>query len=276
LEQLTALTSSATRPVAAFAAAGLLLFAAESFAAARRAAPPVAACPAAGSQELHLSRALAGDRFASADGSEVRLTGIVVARTAEPSRLALSALLANRRITIAPAATPRDRYGRLQGQVFADGVWIQAALLREGAALAAPDLASGPCAAMLLAAEDEARRTRRGGWYNRAFDVLSVDALMREAGRRAGTFQVFEGRVVTAAVIRGRAYLNFGEDYRRDVTVTIAPEDMREFRRQRVDPRKLAGAVVRVRGWVELFNGPNIAIATPGALEILEAAAPGQ
>jgi micrococcal nuclease len=231
----------------------------------------VAPCATAGSEDVSFGRALTGDRFATADGREVRLIGILVSRAAESARLALAAKLANRRITLAPAASPRDRYGRVQAQVFADGLWVQGALLRDGMALAAPDIASGSCAALLLAAEETARNARTGGWYDGRFDVLSVEDLMREAGRRAGTFQIFEGRVVTAAVVRGRAYLNFGDDYRRDVTVTVAPEDMRLFRRQRVDPRNLVGARLRVRGWVELFNGPNIPIATPGALEILEA-----
>jgi micrococcal nuclease len=274
LEQLTSydIKHRAFRPAAALAAAGLLLSATPTQSAApRRAAPPVASCPTAGSEQVTFARAIAGDRFATADGREIRLVGIHASRSAETARLALSARLANRRVTLAPAASPRDRYGRLQAQVFADGVWVQGDLLRNGVVLAAPDIVSDPCAAMLLLAEETARNARTGGWYDGRFDVLTVDGFMREAGRRVGTFQLFEGRVVSAAVVRGRAYLNFGDDYRRDVTVSIAPEDMRLFRRQRVDPRKLAGARLRVRGWVELFNGPNIQIATPGALEVLEA-----
>jgi hypothetical protein len=55
-----------------------------------------------------------------------------------------------------------------------------------------------------------------------------------------------------------------------DFTVTIAPLDMREFRRARFDPRMLTGKTIRVRGWLELYNGPNMQIATPGAIEVLD------
>jgi hypothetical protein len=45
---------------------------------------------------------------------------------------------------------------------------------------------------------------------------------------------------------------------------------MRNFRRAKLDPRELAGKEIRVRGWLELFNGPNVQIAVPAAIEPLE------
>ena len=50
---------------------------------------------------------------------------------------------------------------------------------------------------------------------------------------------------------------------------TIAPDDMKLFRRAGFDPRTLTGKRVRVRGWVEKRNGPQIEIADPDAIEIL-------
>ena len=76
--------------------------------------------------------------------------------------------------------------------------------------------------------------------------------------------------MVTASVTRGRAFINFGADYRTDFTVTIEPEDMRTFRQAKFDVAALAGKRVRVRGWVEFYNGPEITIATPAAIEVLE------
>jgi hypothetical protein len=51
--------------------------------------------------------------------------------------------------------------------------------------------------------------------------------------------------------------------------VTIAPEDMKSFRQARFDVKKLAGQNIRVRGWIELYNGPEIEVTTPGAIEPL-------
>ena len=54
------------------------------------------------------------------------------------------------------------------------------------------------------------------------------------------------------------------------VTVTVAPDGMKAFRQARFDVKKMAGKRVRVRGWLERFNGPEMEIATPAAIEILK------
>jgi hypothetical protein len=66
-----------------------------------------------------------------------------------------------------------------------------------------------------------------------------------------------------------RAYLNFGPDYKTDFTVTIAPTEMRLFRRAKIDPRELTGRTVRVRGWLGSYNGPEMELLTPSVLELL-------
>jgi hypothetical protein len=50
----------------------------------------------------------------------------------------------------------------------------------------------------------------------------------------------------------------------------VAPQDMKLFRQMRFDVRKLAGQHIRVRGWVELYNGPEMEIASPAAIERLD------
>ena len=67
----------------------------------------------------------------------------------------------------------------------------------------------------------------------------------------------------------GRAYLDFGPDWHTDFTVTIAPADMANFRREQVDPRLYAGKTIRVRGIVQQFHGPEIEIANPEQIEVL-------
>ena len=74
---------------------------------------------------------------------------------------------------------------------------------------------------------------------------------------------------MNASVRAGRAYLNFGRDWRTDFTVTIAPEDLKAFRAANIDPASYAGKRVRVRGWIERMNGFEIEAAVPEAIEIL-------
>ena len=76
--------------------------------------------------------------------------------------------------------------------------------------------------------------------------------------------------MTTASTKNGRAYINFGADYKTDFTVTVERDDLKLFRQARFDVRKLAGKHVRVRGWVELYNGPEMVVSTPAAIQILD------
>jgi micrococcal nuclease len=231
-------------------------------------------CPAAGTRVVSFARAVDGGGFVTADGEEIRLSGILPfgdggetqsSDAAGAARDALEHVLSNRSTSIAPAAQSRDRYGRSVAQVFADGTWVQAALLKAGEVRAAPDRASAPCAKALLAAEAEARSSRLVHWRG-GFRVRRPDELRNSTG----SFQIVEGDVVTASIVRGRAFINFGADYRSDFTVTIDPQDVRTFRQARFDISALAGKRIRVRGWIEFYNGPEMTLAGPDAIEVLE------
>ena len=171
--------------------------------------------------------------------------------------------------TLAAGQPKEDRYGRLRAQVFFLGdeaePWLQAAMLRRGLARVniAPDRRE--CAVALYAAEREARAAHAGIWALSAYAVRTPETLSGDTG----TFQLVEGDVKSAEVRGGRAYLNFGSDWRTDFTVTISTEDIGTFRRAGVDPRSYAGLRVRVRGWIESMNGPEIEIGTPDAIEVL-------
>ena len=85
-----------------------------------------------------------------------------------------------------------------------------------------------------------------------------------------GSYELVQGRVREATLVRGRAYLNFGTNYRDDFTATIAPRDMKRFREAGIDPVAYEGRIVRVRGWLRNFNGPSIDVTHPEQIEVLE------
>ena len=91
-----------------------------------------------------------------------------------------------------------------------------------------------------------------------------------EAPRFVGSFQLIEGRVREVAVVRKRAYLNFGEDWRTDFTISIAPRDRRRFLADGIDPMGYQGQRVRVRGWLRHYNGPLVDVTHPEQIEILD------
>lgn len=220
-----------------------------------------ASCPAAGTRPVSIAKWVAGG-FTDEEGGEIRVSGLL---SADIPQDAASFLEDAGALSYAATGAP-DRYGRIPAQIFAGGKWVQRELLRLGLARVQLEPRDGPCAAALLAAEEEGRNARAGHWRDGTFAVVSEDGLQR----RAGTFQIVEGKVESATIIRGRAFINFGSDYRSDFTVTVAPSDMREFRRAKFDIRALTGKRVRVRGFIDFYNGPEMDVALPEAIEVLE------
>jgi hypothetical protein len=67
----------------------------------------------------------------------------------------------------------------------------------------------------------------------------------------------------------GRIYLNFGDDWRSDFTISIDRKEIPAFAAAGIDLKVLAGKKVRVRGWIEWRNGAMIAATHPEQLELL-------
>ena len=94
---------------------------------------------------------------------------------------------------------------------------------------------------------------------------------MKELSRLAGSFQLIEGRVTDAVRIKGQVYLNFGQDWRSDFTITLKAKVARQFAKAGVDPLSLKGRMVRVRvrGWLKKYNGPMIEASHPEQIEVI-------
>ncbi len=65
-------------------------------------------------------------------------------------------------------------------------------------------------------------------------------------------------------------YVNFGRRWTRDFTVTILRRLGKAFTTAGVEPKKLEGRRIRVRGWIEQRGGPIITAETPEQIEVLE------
>jgi hypothetical protein len=181
---------------------------------------------------------------------------------------ALRRLVAGRRLVLRVKEPRLDRYDRLRVQaLLADGDWLQREILRRGLARVsvAPDRPE--CARELYAAEAEARAAGLGLWASSAYRVRTPESLRWQD---LGTFQIVEGKVVNAKVSGGRAYLNFGRNWRTDFTVTISPEDMKRFKVANIDPYSYAEKTMRVRGWIDRLHGFEIEAASPTQIEVLK------
>jgi endonuclease YncB( thermonuclease family) len=214
-----------------------------------------------------------GRTFVLADGREIRLAGIEVpapegATAALAAKEALAALVAGRDIGLAQRTPATDRYGRLLAFVTREGLphSIQRELVARGYARAAPE--AGPCAAELLAAERAARRARLGLWAEPDYALQRAEtpaAVLAEKGR----FTLVQGKVVSVRESGGTIYVNFGRRWSEDFTVTILKRNERMFVAAGLEPKKLAGRLVEVRGFIEERGGPWIEATRPEQITIV-------
>ncbi len=171
--------------------------------------------------------------------------------------------------------TPKKDWGRTNrmGHTLAhlaradNGLWAQGMLVRLGLAQVKTSQRNPEMAVQLYALEAEARAEKLGAWE--ADDIILSP---EDTPQHLNSFQIVEGTVQSAAMKKNRVYLNFGGNWRDDFTVSIAPEDRRVFTKAEINPLDWNGARVRVRGWVEDYNGAYIEIDHPQTLEILKPA----
>jgi endonuclease YncB( thermonuclease family) len=245
-----------------------VLFFAPALQASEKAAPGSCAAESLGTFEI--AAWLDGRSLRLRDGREVLLAGIEIP-SSPATRASLEKLVAGSKVVLKQAETTTDRYGRLLAHVFVvgDGAerWIQEDLLATGQAQVSARPGSSACAKALLAAEAPARQSKRGLWGNSSYGIKASDDL---AGllARSGRFTVSEGKVLSVRESGGTIYINFGRMWSRNLTVTILRRNMRSFEAAGMDPKKLEGARVRVRGWVEERSGPRIEAVGPEQIEI--------
>lgn len=233
------------------------------------------------SEAVEVREVTDGRSFVLADGRVAVLAGVEVVKPgegrgsyADEARASLAELL-HSGARLAYGKTREDRYGRLVVfPLLPDGKTVQSRLVGAGLArvMGSPD--NRACIDELLAIEGDARRARRGIWRDPDFAIIAATDLTR-LRHVEGQFAIVEGVVADAALIRGRLYVNFGDDRRSDFTVTVAPAAVKLFRdgaRSSIpdEPRSLVGRTMRVRGFVGSFNGPEIAVTYPEQIEFPE------
>ena len=219
-----------------------------------------------------------GDTLVLEDGRKVRLVGIQAPKLplgrphvatqpfADDARATLAELTLGRTVRLSFGNRRVDRYDRRLAHLHDEnGRWIQGDLLRRGLARVYSFRDNRSLIADMLTLEREARRADRGIWSHAFYRVRSV----AETPRHLDSFQLVEGRVLAAAEVRRRVYLNFGEDWRTDFTVTVSPRDRRRFRRPPFDLLALKDRRIRVRGWLYRRNGPMIDVTHPEQIELL-------
>ncbi|MFN4009858.1 MAG: thermonuclease family protein [Pannonibacter sp.] len=161
-----------------------------------------------------------------------------------------------------------DRWGKVP-VLAAAGHLLQIHLLAEGLAAIWPAYQPAGCAEAYARAEALARQARKGLWGRPNLQPgLRLDARDPQAVlARNGRFAIVEGRVESLGKARDTRYLNFGGRWATDFTVTFSSSIEGQLAAKGMDPMRMEGSRVRVRGVVLEKDGPHIEVTDPAQIE---------
>ncbi|MBU0858833.1 MAG: thermonuclease family protein [Alphaproteobacteria bacterium] len=232
-------------------------------------------------EQVQIAQVIDPLRLRLQDGKIIQLTGIEIPDLDpyEPGERAVAALARLKPLLEGKQArlylTKDSRKGRINrmgytlGHVQTGGdnpEWLQGLLIAEGYARARPDIVNPEMAAAMTALENSARENNVGLWADPVYAVRNPD----NAGELTGRFGVVEGTIHAVAMNNNTVFLNFGPDWKTDFTIGLDSEVRRAFVKQNIDPLQLGGKTIRVRGWVENYNGPFIRLDDLSKLEFIQ------
>ena len=208
-----------------------------------------------------------------ASGRIIRLLDIRLPSDGDEARpLAWLQSLVGRGVRVAVIAARADRWGRSAGDVAVleepAPIDIAELLVDEGFAMV--DAGDRPllCRPELLAQEQRARTRRRGLWASGRHGPVAAADLTR-LRPLIGQFALVEGVVRSVGERRERTYLNFGRDWKQDLTITIPKRTWAIMRERGLSAEALKGRRVRARGVLEEWQGVAVEITAADMLEVL-------
>lgn len=253
--------------------------------------PNTADCPLGKPTRFgEVAKVLDGQTLELADGQVLRLIGALAPHPrkfrpalrrrsksrslSQRSKSALRALALGKRLGLVQTGRKKNRYGQILAHaVLLDGMrpkWLQYELVARGLARAYSFPDNRACMRQLLQAEEKARKAQQGIWHTKHAFAVRQASRPQTLYRYINRFEIIEGEIVKVGQTRKSVYLNFGRNWRKDFTVMIGARDKKRFTRAGIDFDKLAGQRVRVRGWLESWNGPMLKLTHPEQLERLQ------
>lgn len=224
--------------------------------------------------DARIREVIDGDTVRLDDGSEVRLIGLQAPKLslgrdhvsdwphARDAKAALEGHIArDPAIRLWYGQQRRDRHGRILAHLERahDGRWVQGEMLKFGWARVYTFPDNRLLAGEMLALERAARLDAQGIWRHPFYAVRDV----RPPIEPLEHFHIVRGRVRSAALVRDRLYINFGDYWKEDVTASVAPDHFRDLRQEWPEPQDLEARSVEIRGWVYERDGPMIELTHP-------------
>lgn len=220
-------------------------------------------------------QAIDSQRFLTTEGDIVYLEGLYIPDTQDNDVKTMAFLnthLKDKKIDLHVCSErdckQNDRLGDIRAHCVTQDnhIWIQSLLLHSGFAQMRIRQDWPFLIDELRTAEQKAAADKSGLWADERFMIM--DAQKIDDAHRG--FSIVEGYVYSVAMVSNKVYLNFADNWRKDFTIVIPSEVRRDFSKHAIDVMASGGKKVRVRGWVDYYNGPTIEIDHMAQIEWLD------
>lgn len=207
------------------------------------------------------------------DGRELTIANLEFAPDINPT--SVNKWLQGKQISFRSSGRVKDRHNRFIAQIFiqenAKELWLQAHWVKNGDAVVTALPTVKDCVSVLLTMEHKARLNKRGAWGKKrglkvyqAKDISSLNKMLQ------GSFQIIEGRIFDIGHSRRNVFVNFSDNWHDDFTILIERRLLKKKHLKWPNFEWLKNKKIRVRGWLDHWNGPMIRIDTPEMLEVIE------
>jgi Staphylococcal nuclease homologue len=249
----------------------LLLLSKSGIAEERFVGPRTAFCERVQSDDVIRSISPGGE-LALASGRTVKLLDIRLPGEDDKRPLAWLQSLAGRRVALRTIASARDRWQRDVADVAlldeAAPIDVAQLLVAEGFAVVDAGHRNVLCRPELLLDEQRARARRIGLWASDRHRPVAANDLARLQDL-VGRFALVEGVVRSVGERRERTYLNFGYNWKEDLTIAIPKRTWTTLRERGLSAAALKGRRIRARGVLEEWQGVAMEITAADMLEVL-------
>lgn len=173
-------------------------------------------------------------------------------------------LVLHKTITIEYDAEKIDKYDRLLGYIYCNGIMANEKMLDQGLAFFLFMPPNDKYKDRLYAALTRAYTNNRGLWRIRGTPSIPAD----QAHEHVGSLAIVEGTILHVAQKSYATFLNFGDDYSTDFTGVIF-KSAETLMPKEYSAARLHGSIVRLTGIIKEYNGPEIIINSPEQIQIV-------
>ncbi len=155
----------------------------------------------------------------------------------------------------------------IQAKIKETDEWVQGHLLANGFTRVRTTPFNTDLAEQMYTQEQLALKDEKGLWAYPKYAVLSA----KDISEDPRGFQIVEGEVYSASLVRNTVYLNFGQDWKTDFSIGVEPAVRKALSKDdNQSPQQWAKKKVRIRGPVRFYNGPFIDLTHAEQIEFID------